>query len=334
MKSTIVVLLRCPLCKAPLSLSSTRAEQAEIREGQLSCTGCSAEFPISDGVPRVAPPEHCQSHVSQSFGFEWKMHHAGGFEKGTVFGRGIDDQVNYFFEAFGISERDLQGKRILDGGCGSGVLTAEIARRCPGAEVVGMDINPAIADAYRANGQLPNLHLVQASVLAPPFPPESFDLVWCNGVIHHTGNTRGAFDSLTSLVRRDGRAYFWVYEKKASPMVALRMILRPLGLVHWNHRFLYHFCQVIASVTWLTLFLLSPLRRCRFTQNRTHLKILLLQRSYRELVLTWFDVLSPMYRDTFTESEFESWFRDRGFDHLSRYWWPVGISGVKKAASS
>ncbi len=156
--------------------------------------GMSCRIPdLRRGSTRCASRTLSEPCVTE-FRSEWKTHHAGGFEKGTVPGRGIDEQVNYFFEAFGISERDIQGKWILDGGCGSGVLTAEIARRYPGAEVVGMDINPAIVDAYQADGRLPNLHLVQASVLAPPFPPESFDLVWCNGVIHHTGDSRGAFD--------------------------------------------------------------------------------------------------------------------------------------------
>jgi len=272
-------------------------------------------------------------HVAQSFGFEWKMHHVGGFEKGTVFGRGIDEHVTYFFEGLGISDQDIRGKRILDAGCGSGVLTAEIARRYPAAEVVGMDVNPAIADVYKMGGQLPNFHVVQGSVLEPPFAPDSFDYVWSNGVIHHTGNTRQAFDALTSLAKPGGRAYIWVYEKKASPMVALRQILRPLGLVHWNHRFLYHLCQVVSFLTWMALWVLSPLRKLRFVQEHTHLKILLLRRGYRELVLTWFDVLSPKYRDTYTQQEFESWFEERGFQNLSRYWWPVGVSGTKTASS-
>ena len=38
--------------------------------------------------------------------------------------------------------RDLHGARVLDGGCGAGQMTAELAAR--GAEVVAVDISPAL----------------------------------------------------------------------------------------------------------------------------------------------------------------------------------------------
>jgi SAM-dependent methyltransferase/uncharacterized protein YbaR (Trm112 family) len=329
MKPSIIPILSCPSCKSPLKLTPDSGSESEITEGQLSCTGCGTTFPICGGVPSLLPASQRGSHVAKSFGFEWQTHHQGGFEKTTVFGRKLDEQVKYFFEGLAISEKDIAGKRILDAGCGSGVLTTEIARRYPTAEVVGMDINPAIAEVYRNGARLPNLHVVQASILEPPFAPGSFDLLWSNGVIHHTGNTRRAFDGLTTLVKSGGRAYFWVYEKKLSPMVGVRQILRPAGLVHWNHGFLYRVCQVLAFFTWLAVLLLRPLGKLKFVQRHTHLKILTLRRGFRELELTWFDVLSPMYRDTYTQREFESWFEQHGFRNLTRYWWPVGVSGTK-----
>lgn len=329
MKQSLVSALRCPLCKSELNLSSGKVNGAEIEDGVLMCKKCSALFPISDGVPNLVPPQQRESHVAESFGFEWQKHHLGGFENKTVFGRDMDEQVKYFFEGFAISETDITSKRILDGGCGSGVLPMEIARRYPQAEVVAMDIMPAIKEVYRRGGQLPNLHVVQGSVLEPPFSVESFDFLWSNGVIHHTGDTPRAFESLTALVKKGGRAYLWVYEKKISVMVGLRMLLRPFGLVHWNHRFLYRFCQVISFPTWLVVTCLNVFHNLKFVQRHTHLKIITRRRGFRELVLTWFDVLSPMYRDTYSQQEFESWFVKRGFSNLSRYWWPVGVSGTK-----
>jgi SAM-dependent methyltransferase/uncharacterized protein YbaR (Trm112 family) len=331
MKRSIVPMFLCPLCGSALSLSSDAANQTEILEGVFSCTKCRATFPIRGGVPNLLRAEQCESHVSESFGFEWRTYHKGGFEKGTVFGRTIDEEVKYFFDGLAVSEKNIRGKRILDAGCGSGVLTTEIARRYPGTEVVAMDIISAMAEVYRSGSQLPNLHVVRASILEPPFPPDSFDFVWCNGVIHHTGNSRRAFESLTSLTKPGGRAYFWVYEKKLSPMVFVRQILRPAGLARWNRRFLYRFCQVLALLTWSAVSLLSPIGKLKFVSRHAHLRILFRRRGFRELMLTWFDVLSPMHRDTYTQREFESWFEQRGFCDLARYWWPVGVSGTKKA---
>jgi len=171
--------------------------------------------------------------------------------------------------------------------------------------------------------------VVHGSVLDPPFVEESFDFVWSNGVIHHTGDTRRGFDALTKRTKRGGKAYLWVYEKKLSPMVALRMILTPLGLPNWNRKLLYRLCQVVSAMTWPAVKIMHLFSRIPFIKKNAHLKILTLDRGYRELVLTWFDVLSPKYRDTYSEDEFESWFRDAGFEDCTRHWWPVGIAGTR-----
>ena len=119
----------------------------------------------------------------------------------------------------------------------------------------------------------------------------------------------------------------WVYQKKLSPLVALRMVLIPLGLKYWNHQLLYRFCQLISLPTWLAVKVLTLFGKAGFIKKYTHVKILTRNRGYKELVLTWFDVLSPKYRDTYSKSEFESWFIQNNFQDILHYWWPVGISG-------
>ncbi len=42
---------------------------------------------------------------------------------------------------------DLQGVRVLDAGCGTGILSCQLARR--GAEVVGVDVSPRLIDLAR-----------------------------------------------------------------------------------------------------------------------------------------------------------------------------------------
>lgn len=57
MKPDLMEILRCPLCKAQLSLEATQREGTEIVAGTLTCTGCHTIFPIEEGIPDLLPPE-------------------------------------------------------------------------------------------------------------------------------------------------------------------------------------------------------------------------------------------------------------------------------------
>ena len=66
-------------------------------------------------------------------------------------------------------------RRVLDIGCGDGVISAEIASRCRG-RVVGLDRSmPLLAEARRQH-----LTLVRGDAQRLPYADESFDLVVCH----------------------------------------------------------------------------------------------------------------------------------------------------------
>ncbi|GLW95158.1 methyltransferase domain-containing protein [Actinokineospora globicatena] len=340
MRVSVLDFLVCPSCSGKLRLGGTTADAAEVTTGELLCVDCGLDYPVADGVPRLVSARERDSHVAASFGFEWQTFHDGGFESDTVFGRTIDEDVAQFHDVFDIKaaepgaagRRDpLDGLVVADIGCGSGKLTVELARRHPGATFLAVDVNPAITEVAKAAADLPNLHVVQGSVFALPVREQSVDRLWCNGVIHHTGATEIAFTGLTRLVAQDGELFVWVYQRKVSPLVLVRDLLRPLGLHTWSHRTVYRICRALSLPTLIAVRLLNtiaglPVLRS-LVERSTHARILTRRRNYDELALTWFDVLSPRYRDTYTVEQVESWYTHSGFEPVRRYWWPVGVTG-------
>jgi ubiquinone/menaquinone biosynthesis C-methylase UbiE len=116
------------------------------------------------------------------------------------------------FERNGIDLREaFGGKRCLDAGCGGGrasVLMAEAGA----AEVIGLDLSETNVETCTRRARDRGLDVCtfrQASLLDVPFEDESFDVVWSNGVLHHTGDTDGTLKEITRCLKVDG--WMWLY---------------------------------------------------------------------------------------------------------------------------
>jgi trans-aconitate methyltransferase len=114
------------------------------------------------------------------------------------------------------------GERILDVGCGTGQLTAEIAR-C-GAQVVGLDSSADMLANARKN--FPGLTFVLGDAAAFNFP-EPFDAVFSNAALHWVKDAGGAVQSIARALRPGGRfiAEFGGQGNIASVQAALRSVL-------------------------------------------------------------------------------------------------------------
>ncbi len=95
---------------------------------------------------------------------------------------------------------------IADIGCGTGQLASFLALR-EGRQVTGADFSStslSYARSLRERFGLTNLTLSEDNVLELSLPDASFDFVFCNGVLHHTGNAKGGFRHVARVAKPGG----------------------------------------------------------------------------------------------------------------------------------
>jgi len=109
-----------------------------------------------------------------------------------------------------IDERSkLNGKRVLDVGCGGGILAESMAER--GATVVGIDLADAALSVARLHALDTGAKLEYLSVSAEDYADshaESFDVVTCLEVLEHVPHPESTVSACARLVKPGGTLYF------------------------------------------------------------------------------------------------------------------------------
>jgi ubiquinone/menaquinone biosynthesis C-methylase UbiE/uncharacterized protein YbaR (Trm112 family) len=325
MNETLWSILACPSCGRALF----GARDVIAPEPKALTCACGMTYPVIEGVPRLvetAPSAPTPltlrqpqgettgsgrgeaddyENIRRSFSQEWRIF---DYDVDKTWGWTIEDRLRVFVGDVGFQAAALNGKRLLDAGCGNGTLTAALARF--GMEIVGLDLNDHLATAHKnrerlSERALSSVRYVQGNLVRPPFIAGSFDLIYSSGVIHHTPSSEGTFDTLARLTKSGGRLYVWVYGKRPFVVQAFFTIGRRLKTVmslHWVMRT----CRVLAP---LYGFAARLLNRAGVMQFR--------DRTSREITLDLFDAFAPRFNHQHTESQVRSWFESRGFRNIT-----------------
>jgi ubiquinone/menaquinone biosynthesis C-methylase UbiE len=107
----------------------------------------------------------------------------------------------------------FMGKRCLDAGCGGGRGSILMAQ-CGAREVIGVDLSPVNVDTCRkraAQKGFKNLLFVHHSLMELPFEAESFDIVWCNGVLHHATDPDQGLQEISRVLKIGGHLWLYLY---------------------------------------------------------------------------------------------------------------------------
>lgn len=137
-----------------------------------------------------------------------------------------------------------RGKDVLEIGVGMGADHLEWAKSGP-RSLEGVDITQKAVDYTRerliAFGYEPHVKVADAEAL--PFPDRSFDVVYSWGVLHHTPDTRAAFQEVARVLRPGGVVRAMIYQSHSLVGYMLwvryglmqRRPLRPLSDIYAHH---------------------------------------------------------------------------------------------------
>ncbi len=340
--------LVCPECGGaleaePLVVHHDDGVGAEVHIGLLRCPE-DHWFPVVKGIPRLLPSsldEHWHDlaeHVHRTgspaakalygrrrrnnlpagthdrrtqanFSLEWQY-----FELGDkTWGIDLDDRVrDFFLDAVRIPVEELDGKVVLDAGCGNG--SQSVAYSEFGPDVIAVDISSGLehGQTYRHmhKGARPErVHFVQADLQSPPLAPASVDIIHSTGVLQATPDTKRTFERLCPLLKPGGTFYVWLisYEPVVTPIVnSIRSITTRIP------------SRGFARLAWA----MAPAFQL-FCKTVDALGI----RSYprmerREAALAIMDIFGTPYAHYHSYPEVVGWFRQQGFDEV----WECNVS--------
>ncbi|MBS62497.1 bifunctional 2-polyprenyl-6-hydroxyphenol methylase/3-demethylubiquinol 3-O-methyltransferase UbiG [Salinisphaera sp.] len=103
----------------------------------------------------------------------------------------------------------LAGKRVLDVGCGAGILSEALARR--GAQVTGLDLAPELIEAAKAHAEDSGLDIDYRCISSGDLmreAPGAFDIVVCYEMLEHVDTPAYVVDDCAMLTAPGGNLFF------------------------------------------------------------------------------------------------------------------------------
>ena len=205
-------LLACPVCRGTLSV-------------EWRCAACGAQFEAPDGIPNLRLDGGTRIDRVREF-----------YDDAPFPGYPARDDVCAFraraerSRFVQLLDRAIPGDaRVADVGCGTGQLSLYLARA--DRVVVGADLSRNALKLGRAAAcryGIDRVQFIETDLHRPGFAPETFDVVYSSGVLHHTPDPRAAFAQVARLARAGGIIVVGLYNAFARAPLRLRRVITRL----------------------------------------------------------------------------------------------------------
>lgn len=201
-------ILACPGCRARIRFSAP----------MIACEACGAVYPFSDeGIPLLFCPNEGwtdRTDVTEAVQAFYEVNPFPNYddmdsreslaEKASrgIFARLLDEQVP-------------TGSLVLEVACGTGQLTNFLGQSWK-RKVFGADLclnSLRLGKAFRDRFGINHAEFLQMNLFRPCFVDGAFDMVICNGALHHTGDPLRGFQSIARLVKPGGFVLIGLYNR-------------------------------------------------------------------------------------------------------------------------
>ncbi len=291
-----------------------------------------------DGLFRFVPPE---DNYADNFGFQWNTwHNVQSESRGSKLRHSdsIKQRSGLWDGIF-----PVEGKTLLECGMGGGDDTESLLT-LPLAEIHSFDLSTSVDRAAQYLSD-PRLRIFQASIYEIPYPPESFDVVWCHRVIQHTPDPEQAMRCVCRMVKPGGFLFIHCYKRSRRYMQEAKYKYRWLTK-RLPKNWVYGFVQ---RCGWPLHILNRWMARTRFTKWLAYNfvpfyaapKMSLFQDMSEREIFEWeklvtFDALTPQFDLPMTTKTFTEIIEDEGFEIVRLFDPPVSpllARAIKKGSS-
>jgi len=186
-------------------------------------------------------------------------------------------------------------KKVLEIGAGTSQLSNYLAIGNNNS-IVAFDVNfPSLklGNVFAKNNKISNIDFVCGDIFHDIFKDEFFDIVLCNGVLHHTKNTFEAFKSSIKSLKKNGYVLVGLYNKYGRLRTYIRKYLYKL----FGKRYLLLFDPVLRKInkdsskkiySWIRDQYMHPVERSHTFDD----------------VLNWFDESNVEFVNSYPNCEF------------------------------
>tara|TARA_Y100001935_G_scaffold117601_1_gene97251 strand:+ start:816 stop:1769 length:954 start_codon:yes stop_codon:yes gene_type:complete len=290
-----------------------------IKDGDyfLSSDG-NRKYEIKGNIPRFVP----ESNYSDSFGFQWNKFRKTQLDSFS----GTKISENRLFQATNFDKKKFNGDLVLEAGSGAGRFTEILVRQK--INLYSFDYSSAVDANFLNNGDSANLTLFQGDIYNVPFPDLTFDHVICLGVLQHTPDPKGAFDSLKRKLKPGGNIYIDCYALKLHHYFQWKYLLRPITK-RMNS------VKLFRLISFVTPFFIPLVKVAKKIFGKAGSRIFPIV-EYSQLglevelnkdwaTLDTFDMYSPEHDHPQTISEIYSWFKKEEFEQIEIFYGENGV---------